>query len=127
MKALRNILFGIIYTFIYFLLAIMSTGGGHGNFFLLSPITTCILVFVALYLLAGLESLIARISFVVSMLMHYLVTLILCFDSGVHLVENWNEVPGREGIFVTTGFYILGQLIIWLVFFISLKNRETLK
>jgi hypothetical protein len=127
MKIVRNILFGVIYTVIYFFLALMSTGGGHGNFFLLAPLMSWILNFVALILLTRLESLLARIFFVVSMLLQYLITLLILLNVKDHIVEDWNRVAGREGIYVTVSFYLLGQIIIWLLFFKSIRNQQTLK
>ena len=61
MKIIRNILFGVIYTVIYFFLAVMGTGGGHGNFYLLFPLPTWIFIFIALILLTRLENSLVRI------------------------------------------------------------------
>ncbi len=127
MRTLRNILFGIIYMFIYSFFAVMSTGGGHGNFFLLVPLTTFILVLIALFLLTRLENFIARIIFVELMVTHYLCTLIICLSIKENIIEDLNRVAGRENILITSGFYFLGQLIIWLVYLMSIKNKETLK
>jgi hypothetical protein len=127
MKTLRNILFGVIYTGIYSFLAIMSTGGGHGNFFLFVPITTCILVLIALFLLTRLEGFTARLFFVVLMLMHYIVTFLLLLDIRDSIAEDFNRVAGLGSIFVTSGTYLIGQLIIWIAFFKSVKTHTELQ
>ena len=127
METLRNVLCGVIYTVIYFFLAVMSTGGGHGNFFLLIPITTCILVLVALFLLAKLDNFIARVFFVGLMLLHYAATLLLLFNIRDLIAEDLSRGAGRAGIFVTTIFYLIGQLTIWIAFFKSVKNHKELR
>jgi hypothetical protein len=60
MKVMFAGLFGLIYTVVYFFLAIMSIGGGHGNFFLLTPVTGWIFIFIALFLLTILRTELSR-------------------------------------------------------------------
>ncbi|MBA2620361.1 MAG: hypothetical protein H0U87_04090 [Acidobacteria bacterium] len=126
MKILRNVLFGVVYTVIYFFLAVMSTGGGHGNFFLFTPLATWILILVALFLLTKLNSLSMRLFFVGLMIVHYLVTLAILLDIRDLVMKDWNRIAGREGIFVTVGVYLIGQIIIWLAFYISTQNQKEL-
>jgi len=127
MKGMYAALFGLIYTVVYFFLAIMSTGGGHGNFFLLTPVTGWIFIFIALFLLTRLKSLFSHIFFVGIMLAHYVINFLLFLSFKDEITKDWSRVAGREGILVTTGFYFLGQLIIWLFFFKSVKNHQILK
>ncbi len=127
MKIVSAILFGLIYTVIYFFLAVMSTGGGHGNFFLLAPLWGWIFIFVVLFLLIRPSSLLTRILFIVSMLAHYAITLAGVFSVRDEVVKDWNRVVGREGIFITVGFYLLGQIIIWIIFLKTTRNSQTLQ
>jgi hypothetical protein len=127
MKTFRNILFGVIYTVIYCFLAIISTGGGHGNFFLIMPFVTWLPIFIALCLLGFLEDPDARIYFVVLMLIHYGVTLFLFLGMKQNIINDWNRVAGRTFIFITSGFYLFGQLILWVGFFRSARNYQELK
>lgn len=117
----------MIYTVIYFFLAVMSTGGGHGNFFLLAPATGWIFIFIALFLLTRLKSLLIRIFFAVLMLAHYGIILLILLGIKDDIMEDWNRAAGREGVFITVGFYLLGQLIIWFLFVKSIKNQQVLK
>jgi len=73
MKIIYGILFAVVYTVVYAFLAILSTGGGHGNFILLLPLLTWAFNFVALVLLTRLESQMIRIFFVVMMLAYYII------------------------------------------------------
>ena len=116
MKLMYATLFGLIYTVVYFFLAVMSTGGGHGNFFLLTPITGWLFIFIALFLLTRLKSLFSRIFFVGIMLAHYLINLLLLLSFKDEIIKDWSRIARREGILITVGFYLLGQLIIWFFF-----------
>jgi hypothetical protein len=127
MKLTYATLFGLIYTVVYFFLAVMSTGGGHGNFFLLTPITGWIFIFIALFLLTRLKSLFSHILFVGIMLAHYLINLLLLLSFKDEIIKDWNRVAGRTGIIITIGFYLLGQLIIWFFFFRSIRNQQILE
>jgi hypothetical protein len=127
MKVIYAALFGLIYTVVYFFLAVMSTGGGHGNFFLLTPATGWIFIFIALFLLTRLKSLFSHIFFVGIMLAHYLIILLFLLSLNDEITKDWSRVAGREGILITTGFYLLGQLIIWFFFFKSVRNHQVLK
>jgi hypothetical protein len=104
----------------------MSTGGGHGNFFLLFPMFTWIPVFIALCLLTIFEDNL-RFYFVILMLIHYGVTLFLFLSVKENVIKDWNRVGWRNAIFITSGFYLFGQLILWIGFFKSIRNSESLK
>jgi hypothetical protein len=126
MKIIRNILFGVIYALIYFILAIMSTGGGHGNFYLLFPLFTWIFIFIALVLLTRLESVLVRIFFVVLMMAHYVITFVICLGGKEEIIKDWNRVHGVETVLFVGGVYLLGQMIIWFVFFNTIRNKKAL-
>lgn len=127
MRLTYAVLFGLIYTVVYFFLAVMSTGGGHGNFFLLTPIVGWLFIFIALFLLIRLKSLFSSVFFVSTMLAHYVIILFLLLSIRDEILKDWSRVAGREGIFITVGFYLLGQLIIWLFFFRSIRNQQVLE
>jgi hypothetical protein len=124
MKIIRNILFGVVYFVIYLFLAVMGTGGGHGNFYLLSPLSTWIFILIALALLTGIKSSLARVFFVVLMTAHYVITFFICLNVKEKIIKDWNRASGVETALVVGGFYLLGQLIIWLLFFKSIKNQK---
>ncbi len=126
MKIIRNILFGVIYTVIYFFLTLAGTGGGHGNFYLLAPLHTWIFIFIALVLLTRLENFQARVFFVVLMIMHYVITLLICLGIKERIIKDWNRPSGVETVLFVGGVYLLGQLIIWVVFLNTIRNKKAL-
>ena len=72
MKTTYSILFAVIYTIVYVFLAMLATGGGHGNFIVMVPVNiTWILNFAALILLTQLKYKIAKLLFIVIMLGYY--------------------------------------------------------
>jgi hypothetical protein len=122
MKIIYGVLFAVIYTTVYFFLAFFSTGGGHGNFIVLLPLTTWLFNFVALFLLARLDSRTIRIFFVVMMLVYYTFNLFILYPalSDIHMVT----YPHAEGILIPAVWYLLGQLILWTVFFKEVLNQK---
>ena len=56
MRLLTSIILGIVYTVGYIYLALIVTGGGHGNFTALLLIPTWIFNFTALFLLTKLKN-----------------------------------------------------------------------
>ena len=122
MKSFGYILFGLAYTLIYFFLALMSTGGGHGNFIVLLPSITWLFNFVALGLLTKLKSEMVRIYFVVMMFVYYGITLLILYPASkdIKMVTH----PHAEGILVPAAWYLLGQLIIWALFYREIKNHK---
>ncbi len=98
MKIIYSVLFAVIYTAGYVFLAALSTGGGHGNFIVLLPITTWLFNFVALFLLYRLENQIVRIFFVVMMLVYYALNFFILIPalSDIYMVTH----PHAEGILI---------------------------
>jgi len=131
MKLLYSFLFGLVYTFIYVLLAIGLAGGGHGIFIFLAPLFTWILLFPAFFLLTRLDKgFLYRVFFVVIMLTHYALTLIFLkplfsFDSDPAAMKIWKYYPGY--IIFTVAWYLSGQIIMWTLFFLSSKNQRVIK
>ena len=130
MKLKYTLLFGVIYTIIYIFLAIASInpeGTGPAVFF--SPLITWAFLFVALYLLHSLESLRSRIIFIAFMLSHYVISLLFLYIFG-----NWSyngqsrltRMWERDSNFIlfTLVWYLTGQIVIWVIFFKIIKNRE---
>lgn len=127
MKVIGIILFGIIYSLIYFFLAVAATGGGHGNFYLFSPFATWLLIFIALFLLKRLESLVSRIFFIGLMLVHYVFTFLICLGMKEGITKDFNRASGMETFMFAGGVYLLGQLIIWVIFFNTIRNQKPLE
>ncbi len=120
-KIIHKILFGFIYTVGYFFLALLSTGGGHGNFYLLLPLIPWILLFVAIFLFGKLDDLFMQILFVTVMIVHY--SLIIFFASDYQFAEDkgWTQ---HYFPYTAIIWYIAGQIILWLMFFGELIQRK---
>jgi hypothetical protein len=124
-------LFGLVYTVVYFFLAVAATGGGHGNFIFLAPLFSWVLLFPALFLLTKINKrFIYKAIFVVLMLLHYAHIIIFLrplfsFVIDPIIKKDWDRSP--EIFFILPTLYLAGQLVIWLIFFKSSRNREVLK
>ena len=112
-KAIFKILFGLIYTLGYFFLAILSTGGGHGNFYLLLPLIPWLLLFVPIFLFGKLNDSVKQIVFVLVMITHYLVSAIFLFNYSFAEDRGW-KIRFPYEVFA---WYLAGQLVIWVNFF----------
>jgi hypothetical protein len=124
MKVIKGILFAVIYTVGYVFLAMMVTGGGHGNFIAMLLIPLWIFNFVALILLTWLESKIIQIFFVIMMLLYYAIIFFM-------LNEAWDDKkaithPHASGLLIPAIWFLLGQVIIWAVFFKKTRERNSL-
>jgi hypothetical protein len=116
------VIFGIIYTVVYFPLAVIGIGAeGKGTGAFLVPISTWALIFVALYFSNRPDELRNRLFFVAFMLTHYLVTAL--FIPGLFTEPRETKTGfwriweiDREYIFVVAGWYLLGQAIIWIAY-----------
>ncbi|MCY7347493.1 MAG: hypothetical protein LH614_14915 [Pyrinomonadaceae bacterium] len=114
-------LFGIIYTVGYFFLAVLSTGGGHGNFYLLSPALPWLLLFIAIFLLGKLNDLQMRIFFCGVMAVHYGLLIFLLSNYSFSEDRGWS----RYGLpYVPIIWYLAGQAIIWAIFFSEMIKGE---
>ncbi len=122
MKLVGYLLFGIVYTFIYVVLAGAATGGGHGNFIVLIPMIPWIFNFVALILLTKLKSEIVRICFVVLMLMYYGFNALILYPASQDI--EMVTYPHAESIFIPAAWFLLGQVGIWVLFFREIRNRK---
>ena len=119
-------MFGFIYTVGYFFLAVLSTGGGHGNFYILLPLIPWLLMFVAIFLFGKLSELLNRIIFVLVMIMHYGIIALLLFSYDFADDKGWtkNHFPYPAVI-----WYLAGQLIIWTELFneIFIKREKLIE
>ena len=126
MNLFRNIALTILHAIIYLVLAVLSTGGGHGNFFLLIFIPVCVLNFIAVILSALTESTLGRIYFFIFILVHGAIISLLLLDI-VATEPDWNRPTAREGAVISLGVYLIGQIVIWLSIFRSLKENKSLE
>lgn len=116
-----KLLFGVVYTVGYFFLAILSTGGGHGNFYLLSPALPWLLLLIAIFLFGKLNDLQMRIFFCGVMAVHYGLLVFLLSNYSFAEDKGWS----RHGLpYVPILWYLAGQGIIWMVFFSETRNGE---
>lgn len=118
MRIIYGILFAIIYTLSYVFVAMLSTGGGHGNFIVMLPVhITWLINFIALILLTQLKHKIMRIVFVVIMAAYYAALLYMLSNA-----LNDPDIPYKKlvtepsGVVFSTAWFIAGQLIIWALF-----------
>ena len=116
-------MFGFIYTFGYFFLAVVSTGGGHGNYYILLPLIPWLLLFVAIFLFGKLNEIVSRIIFVLVMITHYGIILLFLFNYDFTEDKGWTN---HYFPYAAVLWYLLGQLIIWSEFFneIFLKVKK---
>lgn len=121
MKLIYKVLFAVVYTIGYFFLALLSTGGGHGNFYLLSPALSWVFSLIAVLLLGRMNYLAWRIFFIGVMAIHYL---LICF---VLLNYPFSEDKGwtRYGLaYIPIVWYVVGQIFIWAKFISEIINGE---
>lgn len=100
----------------------MSTGGGHGNFYLLLPAASWMFVLAAILLFGYLDDWRVRLLFSLVMLFHYLV--LTGFLAGYSFAEDaawarYNHIP-----YVPIAWYLVGQVIIWLAFFSETTGKS---
>lgn len=119
-----KLLFGIIYTVGYFFVALLSTGGGHGNFYVLLPLIPWLLLFVPIFLFGKLEDLQKRIIFILVLAIHYGLLIMILSEYDYSADKGWvnNNFP-----FPALIWYLAGQLLIWTEFFNEtfLKKQKT--
>jgi len=97
----------------------MSTGGGHGNFYILLPLIPWLLLFAALFLLGKLNDLVKLIAFVLVMAIHYGVIIILLAGYDFADDKGWNK---HHFPYFTIIWYLGGQIIIWLMFAVEVNQ-----
>lgn len=119
MNLTYSILFGVVYTVGYVFLALLATGGGHGNFISLMFIVTWVFNFAALFLLARLETSIVRIFFVVMMSLYYLINLLILFSAS----KDEKALTQPLALLNPAIWYISGQIFIWAVFFRQIRDK----
>lgn len=122
MKIIFYVLFGIVYTVGYFFLAVMGTGGGHGNFILLLPLLPWLFNFVALFLLTRLETQLMRIYFALMMFVYYGLNLLILSSASEDPDMVTFHYPAN--FLIPAAWFILGQIIIWAIFFKKCINQK---
>lgn len=129
---MKPLLFGTIYLLLYCLLAFFTLGFGHGTVLFLAPLMPYGLGFVLLlfvvYLFDKLNSRFARNVYLALMTVHYLSTLLWWFywwnndDGNEYFMKTWNA--GFGIILLASGWYVLGQIIIWMNFYKSFGSGK---
>lgn len=130
MKWYYKLGFTLVYTLGYLILAVGSTGAGHGTYIFLAPVFTWVLVLIAIYLSTNSNTLLRRIFFVICLLVHYIHIIIflwplLLFDVDPGTTSAWKLKNGPQMMLFITGWYLAGQVVIWLMFFRSVKKLQT--
>jgi hypothetical protein len=131
-KMLIRITIFVIYTIVYFFLALMATGGGDGNFiFLDAPFPTWILSFLAVCLSNWINHRNVRNYFVLSLLIHYIAVFYFCieyFQSKFFLKEEIKYFSWEIHLLMF-GLFLSGQIYIWSFFFRNhkLNNKNDLE
>jgi hypothetical protein len=97
----------------------LSTGGGHGNFYILLPIIPWLLLFVALFQLGKLNDLVKRITFVLVMAIHYGIIIILLAGYDFAADKGWTK---HNLPYLPLVWYLIGQIIIWRMFAVEVKK-----
>lgn len=118
----KKVAFAFVYTFVYFVLAVLSTGGGHGNFYLLIFAIPWFLNFVALFFVGKLQNQLYRIMFLLVMFAQYLMLMILLMNYQFSEDRGWKYGPAIFPLL----WYLAGQMFLWVQFIngLMLKNEE---
>jgi hypothetical protein len=122
-----KILFGLIYTAIYWFLALLNAGPeANGTMVFIAPSLSWLFIFVALFFSSKLNWSISKFVFVGAMAAHYGMTLfIVCINwteaEKMHFLKSWHKEPGV--MLFTFMWYLMGQLIIWFFFVKGLRAK----
>ncbi len=112
MHWLLKITFTLIYTVVYFFLALLNTGGGHGNYYLLTPAFPWLLLFPVIYFIGKLDTQLNRILFVLFMITHYVLVFVFLLNYSFEEDRGWKYgVP-----LIPIIWYLAGQIAIWVLF-----------
>ena len=129
MRYLYLIGFGLVYTAVYFFLAIAAAGAGHGTYVFFAPVFTWLLVLIAVYLSGRANTAFKKILFVVCLGLHYLHVLIfvapiISGDVDFGTLSVWQTKNGPQMFLLIAAWYLTGQAVIWFTFVKSLgRNR----
>jgi len=121
------LLFGVIYLVVYFILAITFIQVDNyqqpaSTFLFLPPFLTSPLVVIAIYFSGHRRTLVRSIQFVILLSIHYLITFLIV-KGYLSDESSWNVTytlyKQNAGIFIfTCALYLLGQLAIWISYFL---------
>lgn len=122
MNLLYGVLFALIYTVGYVFLAMMVTGGGHGNFIVMAPVQiSWTFNFAALILLMQLSHKPARIAFVLLLFVYY----VLLFYTFKNAPKDKKMITHVPSLFIPAVWFAAGQAIMWAQFFRKIKKPKT--
>jgi hypothetical protein len=121
-SSIVGFIIGLIYAVVYFALAFGAAGAGHGTsifFAAILPYWFGVFIFPVIGFLAGnLKLFLPRVLFLSALAIHYVLVinnLRLDWIRDFSYVEKmWNY--SQLSILLPSGFYLLGQVIIWAVF-----------
>ncbi len=105
-------------------MAVLSTGGGHGNFYILLPLIPWLLLFIAIFLFGKLNDLVKRIIFVLVLIAHYGIIMIFLMNYSFTEDKGWTK---HYFPYTAIIWYLAGQIIIWLVFLNELVQSKSEK
>jgi hypothetical protein len=121
--------FGLIYTLIYAALTIMNVGPeGRGTSIFFAPWLPWFLLFIVLFLLHVGES---KIFISIVMVVHYAFTLVFLpqyWNDGLREYSSlmWGWEHHRGLMLSALGWYLLGQIYIWVSLFKMQRNTQAL-
>lgn len=124
-----RISFGGIYSVVYGLLAFLNVGPeGQGTIIFFAPLIPWFLLCISLFMLDKLGDLRNKIFFVGVMILHYGLTLLFLYPASTSSYRgksDWERGLEQPGLLaITTAWYLLGQLFIWMAFFKGVRNKE---
>lgn len=123
MKIVYGVLFAVIYTVVYVFLAMLVTGGGHGNFIGMIPVNiTWLLNFAALISLTQLKYKIIKILFVVMMFAYYAWLFFMLSEASTNKKMITHPYAGQ--LLIPAVWFITGQIVIWAMFIKKVVNQE---
>jgi hypothetical protein len=125
----KHIIFCIVYTFVYTFLAIACINPeGTGTGIFLIPLITWVLLFFVFYLSNKLDIKRNRVFFVIFLTSHYLINLFFLwlflnesYKGESRILRMWRL--DNYFLITTVLWYLLGQVVLWSIFFFSKKSN----
>jgi hypothetical protein len=126
----QKILWGVVFAAVFLFLAFRAAGYGHGSYIFFSvamPYGLGLLAYPTLFALTEhLDSMTIKITFLLTVAVHYCVTAVFIFlwwtDDVPYLVKTWSVSP--TSILFPIIWYVLGQIVIWTSFLKNLGLKE---
>lgn len=127
--SLTGLVVGLVYAFVYFVLAVGAAGAGHGTGIFFAPVMPYglgLLVFPFVgFLLGNMKSSRSKTLFLSAMALHYALAVyflrLFWVQESSYTEKMWAYSPGS--VLLPAWLYVCGQAVIWMVF---IRQRKAL-